>query len=87
MTVVINLVRSFDSLTHAVTWGSAVLAHFILKERLRRMGILGCISCIVGSIVIVLHAPEEQTPSSVQEVWNLATEPGSCLFFLHLQHP
>lgn len=56
---------------------SAVLAHFILKERLRQMGVLGCVSCIVGSVVIVLHAPEEQTPSSLQEVWDLATEPGS----------
>lgn len=43
------------------------------------MGVLGCVSCIVGSIVIVIHAPQERTPSSVQEVWNLATEPGSSL--------
>ncbi|KAL8060235.1 hypothetical protein ABFX02_02G011700 [Erythranthe guttata] len=54
---------------------SAVLAHFMLKERLRLMGVLGCVSCIVGSVVIVLHAPQEQTPSSVQEVWDLASQP------------
>ncbi|KAG6401419.1 hypothetical protein SASPL_138276 [Salvia splendens] len=59
---------------------SAVLAHFILKERLRQMGILGCVSCIVGSVVIVLHAPEEHTPSSVQEVWKLATEPAFLIY-------
>ncbi|KAL3613973.1 hypothetical protein CASFOL_042047 [Castilleja foliolosa] len=62
---------------------SAVLAHFMLKERLRKMGVLGCVSCIVGSVVIVIHAPEEHTPSSVQEVWDLASQPvGSFLLIL-----
>lgn len=55
---------------------SAVLAHFLLKERLQRMGIVGCVSCIVGSVVIVIHAPQEHTPNSVEEIWNLATQPG-----------
>ncbi|KAL8027829.1 hypothetical protein ABFS82_14G119600 [Erythranthe guttata] len=59
---------------------SAVLAHFMLKERLRRMGVLGCVSCIVGSVVIVVHAPEEHTPSSVQQVWNLATQPAFLIY-------
>lgn len=59
---------------------SAVLAHFMLKERLRQMGVLGCVSCIVGSVIIVIHAPQEHTPSSVQEVWDLASQPGSHLF-------
>ncbi|KAF6154832.1 hypothetical protein GIB67_033861 [Kingdonia uniflora] len=54
---------------------SAVLAHLLLKERLQKMDVVGCVSCIVGSVVIVIHAPQEPTPSSVQEVWTLATEP------------
>ncbi|CAL0326906.1 unnamed protein product [Lupinus luteus] len=54
---------------------SAVLAHFLLRERLQKMGILGCISCIVGSIVIVIHAPQEHTPNSIEEIWDLATQP------------
>ncbi|XP_078161464.1 putative magnesium transporter NIPA6 isoform X1 [Carex rostrata] len=54
---------------------SSVLAHFMLKERLQRLGVLGCLSCIVGSVVIVIHAPEEHTPTSVQEIWDLATQP------------
>lgn len=58
---------------------SAVLAHFMLKERLRQMGVLGCVSCIVGSVIIVIHAPQEHTPSSVEEVWDLASQPGSHL--------
>uniref|UniRef100_A0A1D1YTE6 Probable magnesium transporter n=1 Tax=Anthurium amnicola TaxID=1678845 RepID=A0A1D1YTE6_9ARAE len=54
---------------------SAILAHFVLQEKLQRMGVLGCVLCMVGSTVIVLHAPEEKTPSSVDEIWNLATQP------------
>ncbi|KAL4363979.1 hypothetical protein GQ457_04G034090 [Hibiscus cannabinus] len=54
---------------------SAVLAHFMLKEKLQRMGMLGCLLCIVGSTVIVLHAPEERAISSVEEIWALATQP------------
>ncbi|KAM3298010.1 hypothetical protein ACQJBY_039796 [Aegilops geniculata] len=55
---------------------SSVLAHFVLKERLNKLGVLGCISCIVGSVVVVLHAPEEHMPDSVEEIWDLATQPG-----------
>lgn len=64
-------------------FGSAVLAHFILKERLQKMGVLGCVLCIVGSTVIVLHAPEERTLSSMEQIWKLATQPGIfCIFFV-----
>ncbi|KAJ0076684.1 hypothetical protein Patl1_36097 [Pistacia atlantica] len=59
---------------------SAVLAHFMLKERLQKMGVLGCITCIVGSVVIVIHAPQEHTPSSVQEIWTLATQPAFLIY-------
>ncbi|CAA7396810.1 unnamed protein product [Spirodela intermedia] len=59
---------------------SAILAHFILQEKLQRMGVLGCVLCIVGSTVIVLHAPEEKTPTSVEEIWNLATQPAFLLY-------
>ncbi|KAI4388802.1 hypothetical protein MLD38_001099 [Melastoma candidum] len=55
---------------------SAVLAHIILKEKLHIFGILGCILCVVGSITIVLHAPQERQIESVADVWDLATEPG-----------
>ncbi|XP_058090963.1 probable magnesium transporter NIPA6 isoform X3 [Magnolia sinica] len=59
---------------------SAVLAHFMLKERLQKMGVLGCVSCIVGSVVIVIHAPQEHTPSSVEEIWTLATQPAFLIY-------
>lgn len=59
---------------------SAVLAHFILKEKLSKLGVLGCVSCIVGSVVIVLHAPQEQSPTSVEEIWALATQPAFMIY-------
>ncbi|KAJ8431443.1 hypothetical protein Cgig2_014936 [Carnegiea gigantea] len=59
---------------------SAVLAHIILRERLHIFGVLGCVLCVVGSIVIVLHAPQERQIESVKEVWDLATEPGFLLY-------
>ena len=55
---------------------SAVLAHFMLKEKLHIFGVLGCILCVVGSTTIVLHAPLDRKIESVKEVWHLATQPG-----------
>ncbi|XP_059665367.1 probable magnesium transporter NIPA3 isoform X3 [Cornus florida] len=59
---------------------SAVLAHFILKEKLHQLGVLGCVMCIAGSVIIVIHAPQEQPLSSAQEIWNMATKPAFLLY-------
>ncbi|KAK9671448.1 hypothetical protein RND81_12G030600 [Saponaria officinalis] len=59
---------------------SAILAHFILKEKLHIFGVLGCILCVVGSTTIVLHAPHERDIESVRQVWHLATEPGFLVY-------
>lgn len=59
---------------------SAVLAHFLLKERLRKLCILGCGSCIIGSVIIVMHAPQESMPTSIEEIWNLATQPAFSIY-------
>ncbi|KAK4763079.1 hypothetical protein SAY86_008847 [Trapa natans] len=59
---------------------SAVLAHFMLNEKLQRMGMLGCLICVVGSTIIVLHAPEEQSITSVQQIWDLAIQPAFLLY-------
>ncbi|CAN6446977.1 unnamed protein product [Victoria cruziana] len=61
---------------------SSVLAHFVLKERLQTFGILGCLLCVVGSVTIVLHAPQEKEIESVRQVWYLATEPGFIIYTL-----
>ncbi|XP_021772154.1 probable magnesium transporter NIPA6 isoform X1 [Chenopodium quinoa] len=59
---------------------SAVLAHFMLKERLNKLGFLGCVMCIVGSVIIVVHAPKEHSVTSVQEIWNMATQMAFLLY-------
>ncbi|XP_039137804.1 probable magnesium transporter NIPA2 [Dioscorea cayenensis subsp. rotundata] len=59
---------------------SAVLAHFVLSEKLHVFGIVGCILCIVGSTNIVLHAPKEREITSVKELWHLATQPGFIVY-------
>lgn len=55
---------------------SAVLAHFVLEEKLHIFGVLGCVLCMVGSTGIVLNAPQESPIHSVKEVWHHATQPG-----------
>jgi hypothetical protein len=59
---------------------SATLAHFVLEERLHVLGIVGCVLCIVGSINIVLYAPQERAIVSVKDVWLLATESAFLLY-------
>jgi len=59
---------------------SAFLAHFMLNEKLHTFGMLGCLLCIVGSMVIVLHAPPEGELESVKQIWNLALQPGFAMY-------
>mmetsp|Transcript_45579 Transcript_45579/g.87156 ORF Transcript_45579/g.87156 Transcript_45579/m.87156 type:complete len:367 (-) Transcript_45579:433-1533(-) len=59
---------------------STVLAHLMLGEKLHPLGMLGCALCIVGSVVIVLHAPHEQPIHSVQHLWQLAMRPGFAMY-------
>lgn len=61
---------------------SAVLAHFVLEEKLHIFGVLGCALCVVGSISIVLHAPQEKPIHSVKQVWQHATQPGFIIYTL-----
>lgn len=43
-------------------------------------GVVGCILCVVGLVGIVLHALKERRIDLVNEIWHLATEPGSSYF-------
>jgi drug/metabolite transporter (DMT)-like permease len=55
---------------------SAVLASFLLKEKLGRIGKIGWALCLLGSIIIVLHAPEDKEVKTVDEILGYAMHPG-----------
>ncbi|KAH8087044.1 magnesium transporter NIPA-domain-containing protein, partial [Filobasidium floriforme] len=59
----------------------AILASFLLDEKLGKLGICGCASCLIGSVVIILHAPADPEVNSVDEILDYATQPGF-LFYL-----
>jgi hypothetical protein len=60
---------------------SAILSSFFLDEHLNREGQIGCALCILGSIVIILHSPEEVEIKSVAEVLSYALKPGKCFYY------
>lgn len=58
---------------------SAVLASFLLNEELGHLGRLGCALCLIGSLIIVLHAPEDKLVTTVDEILHYAIQPGTIL--------
>lgn len=55
---------------------SAVLGTYFLKEELGVLGKLGCAICLIGSVIIVLHAPPDKEITTIDEVLNYAIQPG-----------
>lgn len=56
---------------------SAVLSAIFLKERLSFNGKMGCFHCILGSIIIVLHAPQQsKSDTSMDAFKHLVLSPG-----------
>jgi len=53
----------------------AVLAAIFLKEELGPLGRIGCAICLIGSVIIVLHAPPDQDVETVDEILNYALQP------------
>jgi len=60
-----------------------VLGSYFLNEKLGTLGKLGCATCLIGSVVIVLHAPPDRDIETVDEILNLAVQPGMCLVYLY----
>lgn len=54
---------------------STVLASKYLQEKLNILGKLGCVLCILGSTIIVIHSPKENEVKSIE------------IFFQKLQEP
>ncbi|CAG8549904.1 1055_t:CDS:2 [Ambispora gerdemannii] len=54
---------------------SAVLSSIFLKERLNMHGKIGCAQCIFGAIIILMHAPDQQTANTIDEFEHLFIQP------------
>ena len=52
-----------------ILYFSAVLASYFLDEKLNLLGKIGCILCILGSTVIVIHAPQEEEVANLTEMF------------------
>lgn len=55
---------------------STMLASYFLKEKLNLLGKLGCLLCILGSTLMVLHSPKEAEIQTMEELWDRIIEPG-----------
>ncbi|KAI4135893.1 MAG: hypothetical protein LQ347_000277 [Umbilicaria vellea] len=53
----------------------AVLGAYFLKEELGVLGRLGCAICLIGSVIIVLHAPPDKEIQTVDEIIHDAMQP------------
>ncbi|KAJ8611466.1 hypothetical protein MRB53_037985 [Persea americana] len=53
-----------------------ILSAIFLKERLSFIGKVSCFLCIVGSVVIVLNAPEQSAVADIQSMQRYVLTPG-----------
>lgn len=54
----------------------AVLGAYFLDEELGILGKLGCAICLLGSIIIILHAPPDEEIETVDQILEYAMKPG-----------
>lgn len=54
----------------------AILSSIFLNEKLTFFGWLGCALCIIGSTIIALNGPQEQTPGEIDQFKLLFLAPG-----------
>lgn len=55
---------------------SAILASKLLKEHLNLLGKVGCLVCLMGSTVVVIHSPKEQELKTMAELAEKLKDPG-----------
>jgi hypothetical protein len=55
----------------------AVLGSYFLDEELGTLGKLGSAICLIGAVVIVLHAPPDEEIETVDQILHYAIQPGT----------
>jgi drug/metabolite transporter (DMT)-like permease len=58
----------------------AVLGSYFLKEELGVLGKVGSAICLIGAVVIVLHAPPDKEITTIDEILHFAIQPGFLLY-------
>ncbi|KAG8453646.1 hypothetical protein GDO86_000325 [Hymenochirus boettgeri] len=58
----------------------AVLSSHFLNEKLNMHGKLGCLLCILGSTMMVIHAPQEEEVTSLHDMEMKLRDPGFVIF-------
>ncbi|SCW01711.1 LAFE_0E05578g1_1 [Lachancea fermentati] len=58
----------------------AILAAIFLKEELGILGKLGCAICLLGSVIIILHAPSDKEIQTVDEILTYAMQPAFIIY-------
>lgn len=74
-----SFIRPLRFATYLI-WFSAVLGSYFLNERLGVLGKLGCAMCLLGSVIIVLHAPPDTPVETIDDILRYALTAG-----LHLK--
>ncbi|NWV17738.1 NIPA2 protein, partial [Eulacestoma nigropectus] len=59
---------------------SAILSSFFLNEKLNLHGKIGCLLSILGSTVMVIHAPQEEEVETLDEMSHKLGDPGFVVF-------
>lgn len=71
------LVTPLGALSVVIT---TILSAIFLKERLSFIGKIGCFQCIIGSIIIVMNAPEQSAVADIQQMKSYFISPGFLTF-------
>ncbi|KAK9305105.1 hypothetical protein QLX08_003785 [Tetragonisca angustula] len=61
---------------------SAILASKYLNEKLNLLGKIGCLLCILGSTILVIHAPKEEEINTLNELLEKVKDPGYIIYML-----
>jgi len=72
-----TLVTPLGALSVLVT---AILSAKFLDERLNLHGKMGCILAILGSTVMVIHAPKEESVNDLKELGTMMIDPGFLVY-------
>ncbi|KAJ8408906.1 hypothetical protein AAFF_G00247240 [Aldrovandia affinis] len=59
---------------------SAILSSFLLGESLNLLGKLGCVLSLLGSTIMVIHAPEEEEVTTLQQMAEKLLDPGFLVY-------